>query len=62
MIHKKLLLIAILISAVYSVLTGQNLYTARGYWQESTKQSYIIIKEKKEKGQALTADEAWDLP
>jgi hypothetical protein len=36
---------------------SQNLYTARGYWQESTKQSYLTIKEKKENGQTLTADE-----
>ncbi len=36
---------------------AQNLYTARGYWQESTKPSYLTIKEKKEKAQALTADE-----
>lgn len=36
---------------------AQNLYTGRGYWQESTKQSYLTIKEKKEKGQPLTADE-----
>jgi len=36
---------------------AQNLYTARGYWQESTKSSYLTIKEKKEEGQSLTADE-----
>jgi len=36
---------------------AQNLYTARGYWQESTKPSYLSIKERKEKSQALTADE-----
>lgn len=36
---------------------GQNLYTARGYWQESTKPSYLTIKEKKDKGQTLSADE-----
>jgi len=56
MIHKKIFLI-ILILIVNTVLTGQNLYTARGYWQESTKPAYLTIKEKKEKGQTLSADE-----
>jgi len=36
---------------------AQNLYTARGYWQESTKTSYVVIKEKQDKGQTLSADE-----
>jgi len=40
------------------VSLAQNLYTARGYWQESTKSSYLTIKEKKEKGQTLSSDEA----
>ena len=35
----------------------QSLYTARGYWQESTKPSYLTIKEKKEKRQSVSADE-----
>lgn len=57
MIHKKLFLIVLLVSIVNAVLMGQNLYTARGYWQESTKTSYLTIKEKKDKGQTLSADE-----
>ena len=36
---------------------AQNLYTARGYWQESAKQSYLTIREKKDKNQALSVDE-----
>lgn len=36
---------------------GQNLYTARGYWQESTKPAYLTILDKWESGQTLTADE-----
>jgi hypothetical protein len=56
--HKKLLWIAFFVLIVNMVSTGQNLYTARGYWQESTKASYLTIKTKKESGQTLTADEA----
>ncbi|NJN42006.1 MAG: hypothetical protein HC811_07090 [Flammeovirgaceae bacterium] len=36
---------------------GQNLYTARGYWEESTKKTYLIIKEKRDKNEVLNADE-----
>lgn len=54
---KKLLVFALLILVVSFSSLAQNLYTARGYWQESTKQSYLTIKEKKDKGQTLTADE-----
>ncbi len=38
-------------------ISAQNLYTARGYWQESTKQSYLTVKEKKNNGQELSVDE-----
>ena len=38
-------------------LSAQNLYTARSYWQESTKSSYLSIKEKQAKGQSLSTDE-----
>ncbi len=57
LIHKKLFLIVLLVSILNSLLMGQNLYTARGYWQESTKPSYLTIKEKKDKGLTLSADE-----
>lgn len=36
---------------------AQNLYTARGYWQEATKPAYLTIKDKKVNNQTLTADE-----
>lgn len=49
--------LCLLILCLSIVSVAQNLYTARGYWQESTKQSYLTIKEKKEKSQPLTADE-----
>ncbi|HEY5691487.1 MAG TPA: hypothetical protein VIS49_08530 [Cyclobacteriaceae bacterium] len=37
---------------------GQNLYSARGYWLESTKPAYLTILDKWESGQTLTTDEA----
>jgi hypothetical protein len=54
---KKVLVFTFLILSVSLVALAQNLYTARGYWQESTKQSYLTIKEKKDKSQTLTTDE-----
>ncbi len=57
LILKNLLAVAFLILLVSTGSIGQNLYTARGYWQESTKASYLTIKEKKEKGLVLLADE-----
>ena len=54
---KKLLVFILIILSVSLTVLAQNLYTARGYWQESTKQSYLTIKEKKDKGQALATDE-----
>lgn len=56
MIYHKLFL-GFLICLTSSLLTAQDLYTARGYWQESTKPSYLTIKEKKDKGQSLSAAE-----
>lgn len=36
---------------------AQTPYTARAYWQETTKSSYLSLKDKKEKGTNLSADE-----
>ena len=36
---------------------AQTPYTARAYWQETTKPSYLTLKEKKEKGAKLSGDE-----
>jgi hypothetical protein len=36
---------------------AQNLYTARGYWEESNKPAYRAIKDKQTKNEALTTDE-----
>ena len=49
-----LILLLVFISAV---INAQNLYTARGYWEESNKQAYRTIKDKQAKNEALTADE-----
>lgn len=57
MLLKNLLVVAFFILVLGSVSMAQNLYTARGYWQESTKASYLSIKEKKEKGQPISSDE-----
>lgn len=54
---EKLLVFLFFIFCVSISANAQNIYTARGYWQESTKTSYLSIKEKKEKGLALSADE-----
>ncbi|MCH6200696.1 hypothetical protein MMU07_14015 [Aquiflexum sp. LQ15W] len=42
----------------YSQVYAQGIYTARGYWEESNKETYRIIKQKSITGIALTADEA----
>ncbi len=54
---KRLLVFTFLILMVSLCALAQNIYTARSYWQESTKQSYLTIKEKKDKSQTLTTDE-----
>ena len=54
----KYLFVVGLLLLVSMATTGQNLYTARGYWQEATKPSYLSIKEKKDNNQPLSADEA----
>ena len=54
---EKLLVSVFIIFCIGISANAQNLYTARGYWQESIKASYLSIKERKEKGQALSADE-----
>lgn len=54
---EKLLLFAFFILCISISANAQNIYTARGYWQESTKTSYLSIKERKVKGQTVTTDE-----
>lgn len=44
--------------AFYSQVNAQGIYTARGYWEESNKETYRIIKQKSTNGIALTADES----
>jgi predicted transcriptional regulator len=43
--------------AFYSQVNAQGIFTARGYWEESNKETYRIIKQKSNTGIALTADE-----
>ncbi len=54
----KITLLAFAWLILFTIVTfAQNIYTARGYWQETTKQTYRDIQEKKEKGMALSAEE-----
>lgn len=39
------------------LLFSQSIYTARGYWEESTKESYRKLTEKQSRGDSLTLDE-----
>jgi hypothetical protein len=57
LVIKSLPVVALLILFISLGSIAQSLYTARGYWQETTKPSYLTIKDKKEKGQTLSADE-----
>lgn len=43
--------------ALNTQINAQGIYTARGYWEESNKETYRIIKQKSTTGIALTADE-----
>ncbi|MCL6260242.1 hypothetical protein M3O96_14165 [Aquiflexum sp. TKW24L] len=43
--------------AFFSQVNAQGIYTARGYWEESNKETYRIIKQKNINGITLTADE-----
>ncbi|MCH6232927.1 hypothetical protein [Cognataquiflexum rubidum] len=43
--------------ALNTQMNAQGIYTARGYWEESNKETYRIIKQKSNTGIALTADE-----
>jgi len=48
-----------LVSLVYGIPTvAQELYSARGYWTESNKDTYKKIKEKMQKGEVLTDNES----
>jgi hypothetical protein len=46
----------VMLSFVHNV-TAQGLYTARGYWEESTKETYRSIKAKEVNNELLTNDE-----
>jgi hypothetical protein len=51
------LLFFVLLLAFNSSTNAQGIYSARGYWEESNKETYRIIKQKSISGIALTADE-----
>lgn len=55
-IQKVPFLLVLLLSLSIASYT-QNYYTARGYWQETTKESYLALKDKKAKGVTLITDE-----
>jgi hypothetical protein len=46
-----------LICAGWSSYSQGNLYTARGYWEETNKSNYVSLKQKIQKGDSLTIDE-----
>jgi len=56
-VTKSFLVTVVLLMVLHPESNSQNLYTARSYWQESTKPAYLTIKQKKEGGQAISADE-----
>ena len=60
MIHMKLkaciLLLALFLFKDFIALS-QSLYTARGYWEESTKKTYQTIKQKADKNETLSPEE-----
>src|SRR6185295_82649 len=41
----------------HNVYSQGNLYTARGYWEETTKSNYLGLKQKLVKGDSLTDNE-----
>ena len=43
--------------SIFSQVNAQGIYTARGYWEESNKETYRIIKQKSNTGIVLSADE-----
>lgn len=51
------LLLLILLSSGKQSFSQGNLYTARGYWEESTRTNYVTIKQKVEKGDSITDNE-----
>ena len=60
---RRLLVIVLVLPSLLLVGSGQDafsqgkLYTARGYWEESTKTTYLDIKQKVDKGDSLTENE-----
>jgi hypothetical protein len=52
------LIVLIIVIVFFKEGYSQNLYTARGYWQETNKEQYRSLLEKKEKGLDLTQDES----
>jgi len=50
-------LILVIILVVSSHSYAQELYTARGYWEETTKEAYRKVKQKQNVGDTLTANE-----
>jgi hypothetical protein len=52
------LIVLIFVIIFFKVGYSQNLYIARGYWQETNKEKYRSLLDKKEKGLDLTQDES----
>jgi hypothetical protein len=46
--------LAIFTCMTYDSYAQGNLYTARGYWEETNKPNYVVIKQKAQKGDSLT--------
>jgi hypothetical protein len=44
--------------SIFSQVNAQGIYTARGYWEESNKETYRIIKQKSNTGVTLSTDES----
>ena len=56
-IFKTIGLLAVFLTLAETASFAQNLYTSRGYWEESNKRSYRTIKQKVEKGDSLSTEE-----
>jgi hypothetical protein len=55
--NRLLLIIALILLVGNSALIAQELYTARGFWQETKKETYRKIADRKLKGDSLAATE-----
>jgi hypothetical protein len=55
--HPRTAMLTLFLLLIAAFVQAQNLYTARGYWEESNKPAYRTIKDKQSKNETLTADE-----